>query len=170
MRTILLAALAPWVIGLVACGGPLGVTALGYDPTRVNAEQRANVNRAGHAADEAKKKSDAAAALIAPAEDSADAAEDGPDPAKAKLAQLLLTHARWRAEEAEKAWLVALAELELAKHIASDGMGAEDEQLKRELEDQLYDLKNQHAAALKSLTASSEDLKAAGAAGADNPY
>ncbi len=160
-----------WVCALclVACGGPLRVTALGYDPIAVNAEQRANVNRASQAADEAKKRSDQAAALIATAEDSADEAEDGPDEAKAKLAQLLLTHARWRADEAEKAWLVALAELELAKHIASQGMGDEDEQLKRDLEDQLYDLKNQHAAAMRSLAASTEDLKAAGGK-ADNPY
>jgi hypothetical protein len=145
------------------------VTALGYSPIHANVEQRANVNRAARAADDAKKRSDAAEALIAPAEDSAEAAEDGADQAKAKLAQVLLTHARWRAEEAEKAWLVALAELELAKHLAAQGKGEEDEQLKRELEDQLYDLKNQHAAAARSLAASAEDLKAAGGH-ADNPY
>jgi len=157
-------------LAFVACGGgPLQVTAGDYDPLTANAADRSNVDRAEAAAAEAERKRDATAAAIDPAEQRAEAAEEKLEQspgsarveAEARLARTELTYARWSAEEAEKAWLVALAKLELAKHVANQGKGKEYEQLGRDLRDQLVHLENQHAAAVSSLNASTQDLNEA---------
>jgi hypothetical protein len=152
---------------LVGCGGgPLEHTAGPYDPVRVNALERAKVDRAEAKAAEARKKNDSATAAIDAAEERADAAEDEADDrhdavsgAESRLAKVKLQQTILIANEATASWLVALAELELAKHVANQGRGAANDRLTIELDKQLDDLHKQHEAAQKALAAFSDDVK-----------
>jgi hypothetical protein len=193
------------VVSLAAlgCGGPLSVTAGPYNPSSVDAAEKAKVDQAEATAADAKKRSDDARAAIDVAKERAEAADknvddkDGAlDIAKASLeleetkegagkggqvasskadvaaktreleiaeaekdlAQTKITHSKASADEAEQAWLVALAELELAKHLATKGKGAEFDKLKADLEQQLSELRASHADAQKELAKAGQEL------------